>query len=209
MTLVHKGLCILCLLSLLFAGCTKAPLVVAGHESVHVLPHSKDGTRGWVKPFWHLLSDGEVNAGGVTSNQCGHVWTATEGQLPVKALWLTESRGVQFNTDPDGPEGESLLPRNLQWDSTGKFLYYEFGGGPIASGVWRVEPGKAAPRYVSATREAFRLLPQPDGSDHVICSQVRDGEWLWYAYTPEDIAREKHAFSTNQVFTDEDKTIVR
>ena len=128
-----------------------------------------------------------------------HLWITRQGSDSIAIPWIRECRGVLFHPDPLDAYGGSLVPNNLQWDSTERYLYYEFDGGSGASAVWRVDPEEGIPRYVSATRESFGLLAQEDGPDWVICNQARNGQWLWFVYTPKDILEAEHAFSNNQV----------
>lgn len=178
------------------------PVIVRGKSGTR-MPSPDGKCYAVVRTHNAHLPLGDRNVTSTHRNPYGHIWIVSGNAVTTDVRWVQESRGVEFELDPVRAFCGSLVPRNLQWDSTGRFLYYEFGGGPSASGVWRVDREGGVPRYVSSTRERFRLLPQPEGPDWVVCSQVRDGKWLWFVYTPDDIARDKHAFSTNEVFVEE------
>ena len=152
-----------------------------------------------VRTFDVQLPPGDINVAGTTYNPCGHVDIVAQDGTTNHVRWVAESRGVEFDLNPVTAFSGSLVPRNLQWDSTQPYLYFEFAGGAAASGVWRVHATDSVPRYVGPTRESFRLMPMPDDPDWVACNQVRNGKWLYFAYTPEDIAQATHSFSTNAV----------
>jgi hypothetical protein len=154
-----------------------------------------------VRTFEVELPPGDINVGGTTWNPCGHIEIVGPDGATNRVRWVAESRGEAFDLNPITAFSGSMVPRNLQWDSTDPYLYYEFWGGAAASGVWRVHATNSIPVYVGPTREAYRLQSQSYGPDWVVCNQVRDGKWLRLAYTPEDIAQPRHAFSTNIVDT--------
>ena len=152
-----------------------------------------------IRTFDVQLAPGDINVGGTTWNPCGYIEIVGPDGVTNCVRWVAESRGEAFDINPVTAFSGSLVPRNLMWDSTEPYLFFEFAGGSAASGVWRVHASNSVPRYVGPTRESFRLLARSDGPDWVACKQVRDGQWLWLAYTPEDIARATHTFSTNRV----------
>jgi len=152
-----------------------------------------------LRTFEVQLTPGDINVGGTSYNPCGHIEIVDQNGTTNRVRWVSESRGETFDLNPVTAFSGSLVPRNLQWDSGEPHLHFEFGGGPAASGVWRVHATNSVPVYVGPTRESFRLDSKADGPDWVVCNQVRNGKSLWFAYTPEDIARPLHTFSTNIV----------
>jgi hypothetical protein len=165
--------------------------------TVAVFPSSDGKSRAFVETDDFRPPPGDVQE--EPTVPYGHLWIVSGNDTTTGVQWASNSRGVAFDLNPLTSSPGSLVPRNLQWDSTEPYLYFEFGGGAAASGVWRVHATNTVPRYVGPTREAFKLSPKANGPDWVVCSQVRDGQWRWYAYTPEDIARDVHTFSTNEV----------
>ena len=177
-----------------FSCCLLASVAAADHVT------STDRQRhATVRTFEVQLPSGDINVASTDRNPCGHIEIVAHDGTTNRVRWVAESRGVEFDLNPVTAFTGSLVPRNLQWDSTEPFLYFEFGGGAAASGSWRVHATNSVPVYVGPTRESFRLLPHSDGPDWVACSQVRGGKWLSFAYMPQDIAQPVHTFSTNAV----------
>ena len=189
----------------LFTGMLVGSLSSAENDQPERIPSSDGNGYAVVHKFEFHLPPGAWYDDDEKINHYGHLFIVS-GTNSVGVPWVRNSRGVQFEFNMFDVYSGPLVPCHLQWDSTGAYLYFEFAGGPAASAVWRVSPTNGIPRYVSATREAFKLLPQPGGPDWVLCNQVRDGKRLWYAYTSDDIAKETHKFSTNQVTKGENVT---
>lgn len=188
--------CLVALASALLACADVSAQNLPGSECTD----TKDGRySATVHTYEIQLPPGDINVGSTTSNPYGHIYIVDANDTTNCVRWVPESRGETFGLDPVTAFSGSLVPRNLQWDSTDSYLYFEFGGGSATSGVWRVHATNSVPVYVGPTRESFKLLSQPEGPDWVLCSQVRDGKWLWAAYTPEDIAQDMHTFRTNLV----------
>jgi len=158
-------------------------------------------TKTHAHTFEVQLPQGDINVAGTTCTPCGHIEIVAHDGTTNRVRWIVQSRGVEFDMNPVTAFSGSLVPRNLQWDSTEPFLYFEFGGGAAASGVWRVHATNNVPVYVGPTRESFRLDSKADSPDWVVCNLVRNGKSLWVAYTPGDIAQPQHTFSTNIVAT--------
>ena len=183
----------------LFHGSSGVDTVPKRPESAEI-SHSPDGKyAAWVELYRHELPPGRLNDFDEPYNRCGWLWTQVQGHKPVKTERLPRDRGVEFDLDEDLAHYDTLCPHNLQWGMDGA-LYYGLNGGPAASGVWRIKPGTSTPRYVSSTREHFRLVNHSGGDVQVICNQVRDGRWLWFSYDAGMIAEERHRWSSNEVF---------
>jgi len=140
---------------------------------------------------------------GVTQEVCvGTLYVAQNGTDPIQIERPTSSRGIDIN--PDSPEdGLAWNPKELQWDSKGKYLYFMTVPYNDSGLLCQLRLGSATPRFISFLT-FYRLLPKRRGSDWVEALEARfehqefaDGmtvrDWTsTYIYTPEEMAADKY-----------------